>query len=377
MATSDGWSGTPQVREILRDSIAGARAQIAATLTTALVLATVCFTILVTTGQSAATQAHIIGQIDSAGTRLIALSDNDGASGILSTAPEVISGLSDVSWAFGLGAAIDVTNPILPVGRAASRVLVGELPPELPIIQGRAPRPGEAVAGVGAATALNLGPGLGRIQTIGQADSDPIGVVGVFTATGPLAHLNDVVLIAQAPEDVGTLRYVYVMAVNVVIIDRLEHVLTTSTPATYPVAMTVETPVGAIAWRNAIAGGLSAASRELMALIMAVGAALIAITMFTATTSRRAEFGRRRALGATRSVLVASLIAQTAISATPGVVLGIVSGLGTLMIGTGMVPAWRFTAGVGGLVLLLALVASTPIAIIAAHRDPLRILRVP
>jgi len=363
--------------ELLRDAAASAWAQLAATLTVALVLAAICLAILVAAGQSAATKARIIGQIDSAGTRLIALSDQDGASGMLPSAPAMIASWSDVSWAIGLGAAVDVTNPALPMGRAASRVLVGGLPPQLPLVRGRAPRPGEAVAGVGAAAALNLAPNLGRIQAIGQADAEPIGVVGVFTTSGPLAQLNDVVLIAQSPTNIPTLRYVYVMAVNVAVIDRLENVLATSTPATNLAALTVETPAGAIALRDVIAGHLGAASRQLMALIMAVGGVIIAVTMFAATMPRRPEFGRRRALGATRSALVASLIIQTAIGALAGVLLGTVVGLITLWATTRSLPEWRFTTGVAGLVLLLALTASTPVATIAAHRDPLRILRVP
>jgi hypothetical protein len=152
----------------MRDAVVGARAQVVATLTLVLVLATVCFAILVTTGQAAANEARVVAQIDSAGTRLIALSDDGGVAGILPTAPSVLAGISDVSWALGLGAAVDVKNPALPDGRAASRAMVGGLPADVGLVQGRRPHPGEAVAGAGAAAALDLGPGLGRVQTVDQ-----------------------------------------------------------------------------------------------------------------------------------------------------------------------------------------------------------------
>jgi len=359
---------------LLRDAAGSARAQIAASVTLTLVLATMVFAVLVTTGQAAASEAQIVAQIDSAGTRLIVLSDDGGASGMQPSAPARLAGLSDVSWVIGLGAAVDVTNPALPLGRAASRVLVGVLPPDFVFVQGRPPRPGEAVAGVGAAAALNLGPGLGRVQVPG---ADPVGVVGVFQAAGPLANLNNIVLIATDPADAGQLRYIYVMATDVTVIDRLEYAITTSTPVLNPAALTVETPSGAIAFRDVIAGRLGAASRQLMAVIMAVGAVVIAVTVLAATSSRRREFGRRRALGATRSTLVATLLAQTMIGAIPGILIGVAAGLATLHATTGLLPTWRFTAGVAGLTLLLTLAASTPIATLAAHRDPLRILRVP
>jgi len=368
------WPGTPRVGELIRDAVTAARAQWAMTIIVGVVLATVCVAILVTTGQTAASQASIISQIDSAGTRLIALSDDGGKSGMLPTAPGQIASWSDVSWAIGLGTAVDVTNPALPLGHAASRVLVGPLPPDLALIQGRTPRPGEAVVGAGAAVTLNLGPGLGRVQVPGQ---DPVGVVGVFTASGPLSHLNDVVLIAADPAEVDTLRYIYVMADNVMDVDPIEQVLTTSTPALNLAALTIETPAGAIALRDAIAQGLGVAARNLMALIMGVGAVVIAVTMLMATIGRRPEFGRRRALGATRSALVASLLIQTGIGAIPGVLLGTAGGLVTLAVTTGSVPAWQFTVGVADLVVLLSLFASAPVAIAAASRDPLRILRVP
>ena len=368
--------GTPLTAELVRDSLAGARAHLATTLGLALVLATVCFAILVTTGQSAANEARIVADIDSAGTRLIAISDDGGASGILPTAPGRVAAISDVSWALGLGASVDVQNPSLSTPRAGARFVVGELPADLALVQGRLPRPGEAIAGSDAAATLRLGPGLGLVQPTGTG-AEPTGVVGVFRATGPLAHLNDVVLIVAEPGQVQTLRYLYVMASDVTVVDRLERALATSTPAATPSALIIETPTGAIAVRDVVAGRLGAASRQLMAVVMGVGAVITAATMLSATIARRRDLGRRRALGASRSALVATLLAEASIGALLGIVVGTAAGLATLAATTASLPSWQFTAGVAGLALLLTLAASAPIAIHAAHRDPLRILRVP
>ncbi len=189
--------------------------------------------------------------------------------------------------------------------------------------------------------------------------------------------MNDTVLIAGSAQDVRTLRYLYVMADDVAAVDRLEAVLATSTPAAEPGALTVETPSGAIALRDVIAGRLGAASRQLMALVMGVGAVIIAVTVLSAVVSRRRDFGRRRALGATRSALVATLLAQISVGALIGVAVGVCAGLAALALTTGSLPTWRFVAGVGGLTVVLALATATPIATYAAYRDPLRILRVP
>lgn len=279
-----------------------------------------------------------------------------------------------MSWALGLGAAVDATNPDLPVGRAASRAMVGELPSDIPLLHGRRPYLGEAIAGSRAGAALNLGRGLGCVRAIDQPDADPVGVVGVFEATGPLAFLNDTVLVATAPDDVETLRYVCVMAADVTLVDRLESVLTTSTPALDPRVVAVETPQGAIALSDVIAGRLGAASRQLMAVVMGIGAVIVGVTVLSAVIARRRDFGRRRALGATRSALVATLLVQCAVV---GIAVGTGAGLATLAASTGSLPSWRFVVGVAGLALLLTLATATPIAAYAAHRDPLRILRVP
>lgn len=375
-ATRNPWPGAPRPRELVRDAFEASRAQAATTVTLVLVLATVAFAVLVTTGQAAASEARVMEQIDSVGTRLVALSDDGGNAGILPSAPGTLSGISDVSWVLGLGEARDVTNPALPDARVASRALVGELPADIELVRGRAPQPGEAIVGVDAVQSLHLGPGLGTVQPP-DGSADPVAIVGVFEATDVLAHLEGTVLVSTPPAQLTTLRYLYVMATDVTVVDRLESVLTTSTPALDPSALTVEAPTGALALRDVVAGRLGAASRQLMALVMAVSAVIIAVTMLSATASRRRDFGRRRALGATRSALVAGLLLQTAIGATLGVVLGAVLGLATLQATTASLPTARFTTGVAGLALLLALLAAAPVATHAAWRDPLRILRVP
>lgn len=375
--TRSPWPGVPRIGDLVRDAVLAARAQIVSTVTLVLVLATVCFAILVTTGQAAANEARIVGEIDSAGTRLVTVFDNAGDAQILPTAPGTLAGLSDVDWVLGLGDAVDVTNAALGAGRAASRPIVGELPGEVTVVQGRAPRPGEAVAGIDTLTALNLGPGLGRLRPVDAPDGEPTGVVGVFEATGPLAFLNEVVLVATAPQDLDTLRYVYVMATDVGVVERLESVLATSTPAADLNRLTVETPHGAIALRDVIAGRIGAASRQLMGVVMGIGAVIIAVTVLSAVISRRRDFGRRRALGATRSALVATLLVQSAVGAVIGIGLGTAAGLVTLATTTGSLPTWQFITGVAGLTLLLTLATAAPIATYAAYRDPLRILRVP
>ncbi len=112
-----------------------------------------------------------------------------------------------------------------------------------PLAQGSSrcltPGAGEAVVGNGAVGPLNLQPGLGRIRYDNDPAAEPIAVVGVCDATGPLAHLADTVLISTEPENVETLRYLYVMANDITVVDRLEQVVRNSTPVLNPAALTL------------------------------------------------------------------------------------------------------------------------------------------
>lgn len=382
---TDGPRGFPRPARLLADGVTGALAQPVSTATAAVVLAIVCFVILATTGQSAASEQRVISRIDGAGTRLIAVSDDGGRAGMQADGVAVVAGLSDVSWAFGLGAVTDVQNARLPTDERgiAARALYGEWPPELLPVQGRLPRaPGEALAGRDAVAALHLADGAGTVQArpaFGTAAPGTPGtpVVGVFEASGPLGSLNNSVLIAAEPAPGDPLRYVYVMAEGVGAVEQLGEAITAALPAVQQAGMTVETPEGALALRSVIAGEIGAGSRQTMALVLAVGLAIVTVTMLGAVSAKRRDFGRRRALGATRSALVVLVLVQTAVAAVAGIALGVAAGLVMVDRVSGTLPSSAFVLGVVGLTGLVALIGAVPPALAAAYRDPLRILRVP
>ena len=386
-ATTHRHRGSPRATDLLHDALHGAVAQRSASLTAALILAIVCFVILVTTGQSAASEAGIISRIDSVGTRLLVFSDDKGEAQIHSEGIADVTALSDVTWAFGLGAATDVSNTAIyaTATGVAARQIVGDLPEPIRLITGRLPQPGEAIAGINASETLNLQGGVGTVSPSellptgqpGPHASRQIPVVGCFTAQAPLDSLARTVLIATEPDPELSVRYVYALATNVAVIDRLGDVLRTSLPAADPGKVTVEVPTGAAELRQVIAGDLGRSSRQTMLVVLGVGIAIIAVTTLGAVTARRREFGRRRALGATRSAIVALVLVQTAACAVIGTVVGTTAGLLVVNNSTGMLPAPGFVAGVAVLVVIVALLGSIPPAIAAALRDPMRILRVP
>ncbi|MDQ3276010.1 MAG: hypothetical protein M3Q39_13540, partial [Actinomycetota bacterium] len=115
----------------------------------------------------------------------------------------------------------------------------------------------------------------------------------------------------------------------------------------------------------------------LMLGVLAAGLLLVALTLIGAVSQRRRDFGRRRALGASRSTVVTLVLLQTSAAALVGVAAGALAGLLLVNRLAGSLPSPGFTFGVVVLTMLTALLAAVPPAVLAAYRDPVRILRVP
>ncbi len=255
------------------------------------------------------------------------------------------------------------------------RTLVGTLPTDIPIVAGRAPRAGEVLVGVEAARSLGLADGVGNVTDGVQAWP----VVGVFESRGPLDTLDSAALVTPGAGETkaGDVRYVYAMASSVSHVKDLERVIPALIHAEDAAAVTIESPTGAIALRRVVEGEMGDSARRIMVVVLAVGLVTISATMFGAVSSRRRDFGRRRALGATRSAIVVLVIIQSFTAAALGVLVGI--GAATLFarLTASDLPDVSFTLGLAGLAMTTALVGAIPPAIVASRRDPVRVLRVP
>lgn len=366
---------------LVGEGVAVARSQPVATAVTALVVGAVCAVILATVGQSAAAEARVLDTIDEAGSRIIVVSDPNGRAGMYADSVEVVLALDRVEWALGLGPVIDVRN--IDLGAAArpvpARRYYGDLPSE---VSGPSPAVGEALVGTDAITLLGV-----REPVAGIAGGDvSAAVVGRFDAEEPLAFLERGVLIAATsdpadqsrhPRSPARLRQLYVMADNVEAVDQLVRAVRVVVHADMPQALAVESPRLLVELRAVIGSELAANSRRLMLLVLAVGLAIVAITLAGAVSQRRRDFGRRRALGATRSAIAVLVQTQTAVGAILGVIVGCIIGLIAVWRMAGSLPSATFIAGVAVLTLLTALVAGLPPAVLAAFRDPVRVLRLP
>ena len=365
--------GSPRAGWLVRDAVQSAVSQPVATLTAALVVAIVCLVAFATAGRSAAVEQQVMGRIDSVGTRLVTAVDLAGTAGLTSVTVGEVARSEHVTWAFALGPVVDVKNVELPrAGLAAPlRPFHGDLPNDLALVGGRVPRVGEAVVGVDAARLLGLGDVSGTV-TDGRS-SWP--VVGVVEATGPLASLSGSVLVKGDGES-ADIRYLYVLTDDVAYVDEVAAAIPALAVADEPSGLEVESPDGALALREVLAGDLGLASRQLMATVLTIGLVLVGLTMFGAVSGRRRDYGRCRALGASRSTVVVLVLVQTGLAAVLGASVGCLGGLVTVRLMSGGFPDGAFTVGVGLLAVLMAAAGAVPPAIVASRRDPVRILRV-
>jgi hypothetical protein len=97
----------------------------------------------------------------------------------------------------------------------------------------------------------------------------------------------------------------------------------------------------------------------------------------SSVTLRKQDFGRRRALGATRTNIVTLVAIHYLLVAAIGITTGISIATIVTIRWTDAPPDTTFTTAIALLALIVTIIAALPPALIAAYRDPVRVLRVP
>lgn len=337
---------------------------------TSLIIAGVCAAILSTTGQTVRAEQQVLSRIDAAGTRSIVISDVDGTAGLSPSAVERIASLSEVEWAVGFGPAFDV-RPVANPGGApvAVRAVYGSLPPQ---VGAALPATGRGVAGVDAVEVLGFLSSFGGV--VGEGTS--LAIAGTFDAVEPLEFLNRTIITSPDGRN-DAVRTIHVLVTDSRYVAQTARAALMVLAPEDPSSVTVQTSETLASVRAAVQGELGRFGRRLITLVLAAGLALTALNVYGSVTSRKRDFGRRRALGASRPAIVGLVCAQTGIVATVGASVGsTITGI-VLYQTTGSPPDTSFAAAVIVLAVLTAVAAATPPSLIAASRDPVRILRVP
>lgn len=343
---------------------------------TVLITAAVVALLLATTGQTVVAERQVLAQIDDAGTRSIEV-ELDPIAGATADTVARVARLGTVEWTVGFGGVVDVHNEHVPGGTpVALRPMYGDRPPVILFQPANGPPlVGVAWAGSTAMARFGFDDGIGGV--VDDTGALSYAVVGELVAADPLADFNRQALTpAEATANDPLRRLLVVTNTPADVGPTVDHVIALL-DIEEPEAVTVRTSERLAQLRAAIAGELGEFGRDLVA--QALGAALVVVLVVTygTTATRRRDFGRRRALGATRWSIAALVVLQQAATAVLGAAVGLGVGTAISLQLTGNGPDLEFAAAVAVLAILVTVLSALIPAVIAATRDPVTILRVP
>lgn len=163
-----------------------------------------------------------------------------------------------------------------------------------------------------------------------------------------------------------------------VLVDEPESVqrLVSLVPSLGGLNLSVSVPDDLKGLREDVATGLSDSARQLRNLAMVGAGLLVGATTFATNTAQTRHMARRRALGAARSDITILILAQVGASVAAGVIVGVGAFAASASI-LRYPTDWSLAVSVAIAIGLASLVASFPVAVVAANRDPARVLRVP
>ena len=360
---------------LLREGLATTWANKVPTALVAFLVAVMVASTLATVGRTAAAENQLEERMDAAGSRLLTViesrpKDLMGPAIIAQTA-----GLSTVERAVGTVSPIDTVNGA--VGQGAQRVatwgIVGEISAVAELTQGRWPQPGEALVSAQAMTALGLTTPFGWVAEVGTPSTSEFTIVGSFTAREPFTDYDAGIIYNAAGQHAQMLSVILTDARQAAPTQRA--VLALLAPEE-PTDITVNSPIALSALRGQVLGDFGAFGRTLLLGVLGAGSVLIAIVVLADVLVRRADLGRRRALGATRGTIIGIVTTRTIIPALLGAALGTGTGI-YLAQRSGITPPTSFTVGVATLAILAAAASAIPPALFAAARDPVAVLRTP
>ncbi|MEZ3162122.1 FtsX-like permease family protein [Microbacterium sp. BWT-B31] len=360
---------------VVREAWASVVSQPVASVLTTLMIVGMVLVVMLTTGRTVGAEQAVLGSIDDAGTRTIQVRAENGA-GLTADVLERISHLDGIEWAAAFSSAVDATNTGIPDGtRVPVRLAYGMHLDRLGI-PAVSPVPGGlAYASTLALDQLGLPDVAGSVTT---TTGTSYAMAGRIETPDFLAGFEPVVLAPQ-PDATGaeTVNVLVVIAERPDLVAPVSDAVLSVLAADDPTKVTVQTSEALAQLRAIVQSQLGGFSRGLVLVLLAVTGILVAVILYGLVMMRRKDFGRRRALGATRGLIVGLLLTQTAMLAVLGVGLGVAASVIALVATGDPLPGWDFTLALGVLALATAVVAALIPAVVAARREPIRELRVP
>lgn len=365
-------------RYLLKESWRNALANPVASVVTVLLIAGLCIAVLLTSGRAAGAQQAVLGTLDEAGTRTI-LVTTDRAGIIPADIVQKLKNVNGIDWALALGPAEDVTNAAIPGGTRQS-LSHGWATNWSAFGLHLAPTSPEAgIASGGVLAQLGLADNLGLVET---ASGEKYSIAGPaeLPREGSTA-LPDILIphnvTAEASDDSEVIQSLVIVAKNTTDVQPVAELLTSLFEPSDASSVHIQTSQRLVDLRVVVDDQLVVFGRLLTMGILAIASTLVGIVTFGLILLRRKEFGRRRALGASRKTVISLVLIEAAIIATAGALIGEIAA-GSLLLALGdPMPPPKFMAGIAILAISSGVIASFIPAIFAARREPIVELRVP
>ncbi|MBD7982733.1 ABC transporter permease [Oerskovia merdavium] len=342
------------------------------TLLVVLLVAAMCLTTVLTVGRTSAAQAQVQGRLESAGARLLTVTDTRDQGLFGAAVVGSVAALDSVTGAAALTSPRDVTATNQGQGgvKIPLWAVVGDPDSLVELESGRWPRPGEALISSALVDVLGFTSSTGSVD----AGSRQWAVVGTFRTRGAVPELESGVVAAATTADVA--RTLYVTSEPGRDVARVQQIaLSIVAPAALN-DVSVQAPDILAGLQDSVGEDLGTFAGNLLLIVLSGGAVLTVMVVSADVLVRRSDLGRRRALGASRQAVALLIMTQTAAAAGTGAILG--TAIGALAGATwATTPPAVFLIGTATLSLLAATIASIPPALAAARADPVRVLRTP
>lgn len=359
---------------LVREALATAWAQPVASIVSIVIVAGMCATVLLTTGRTVGAEQAVLGSIDSAGTRSIVIRA-DADAGLDTTVLDRLANLDGIEWAGAFGAAHDVQNAAIPGGtNVPARLSWGAHLTALGVAETSPLDNQTAWASRDALDSLGMPDGVGGVVSDSGASYS---IAGRIDVPDYLAFLEPLVVVPQTELQPGNVSVLVVIAARPDLVSPVSLAVQSVLAVDDPSKISLSTSESLATLRALVEGQLGTFGRNLVIVIFALTAVLVAAILYGLVMLRRKDFGRRRALGASQSLIIGLLLAQMAALATVGAIAGSTAAAVGLAVSGDPLPGLDFFAAVALLAITVGVLAALVPALAAARRDPLKELRVP
>lgn len=360
-----------RVRALFREALASALAARASSALLLVVAAAMCCAAILTAGQAEGSRTAIHQRLTSDESRMIAVSAAPGEDLVTPAAVGVLQGLDSTAVVLARTPATDAVNSATGVGGPVVPLweVRGDVTSAVVLVSGRWPGEGEAIISEDAQDTFGLSGDAGAAES---RDSRQFPIVGTFRSAPGFA-MFDAGILAGARLD-APLTTVHVLAASLADVESAQTAVLEILDPQDPGKVVLDSPLSEVRTAMDLDAQLAATARILLATVLGIGLLLVSAVVLADVLLRARDLGRRRTLGITRTDLVVVVSLRAAMAALPGITASVVV---TLALGDGVLDVSARTAAlIGALTLDAVLLAAIPPALIAAFRDPVRVMRV-